>query len=136
MTRDELEQSERIVQLALILSVSLYLGAVVYELLCGGLILAPSVHVADVELWRTVLKIILGTISAVTLFVSSYYGRLSFPRILSDHRKMERFYRVMAERLERYGQTEELLTVLAREELIENGNWCSYQRDNKPNMII
>ena len=132
----KLRGSERIVQLALILSVSLYLGAVVYEFLCGGLILAPSVHVADVELWRTVLKIILGTISAVTLFVSSYYGRLSFPRILSDHRKMERFYRVMADRLERYGQTEELLTVLAREELIENSNWCSYQRDNKPDMII
>lgn len=132
----KLRVSERIIQLALIMSISLYLGAVLYELLCGGLILTPSVHIADVEFWRTVLKILLGTISAVTLFISNYYGRLSFPRILSDHRKMEQFYRVMADRLEKYGQTEELLTVLAREELIENGNWCSYQRDNKPDISI
>jgi hypothetical protein len=45
---------------------------------------------------------------------------------------MERFYGKMSAQLEKNGQTEELLTVLAREELVENGNWCSYQRDNKP----
>ena len=34
--------------------------------------------------------------------------------------------------VETCGQTEELLITLAREELTENGNWISYQRDNKP----
>ena len=24
----------------------------------------------------------------------------------------------------------------AREELIENGNWCSYQRDNRPDISL
>ena len=42
----------------------------------------------------------------------------------------------MSALLLQYGQTEELLTVLAREELTENGNWVSYQRDNKPDISI
>ena len=82
------------------------------------------------------MKIFLGTISAVTLFVANYYGRLSLPRTHSDHRKMERFYDKMSALLAERGQTDELLTLLAREELIENGNWCSYQRDNTPDISL
>ncbi|MBQ6047764.1 MAG: hypothetical protein IJL40_00280, partial [Oscillospiraceae bacterium] len=133
---EKLSASDRTVHFALILSVGLYLLGVAYELFCGGLIFRPSIEVVDVEFWRTVLKILMGTISAVTLFVANFYGRLSLPRILSDHRKMERFYAKMSAELEEYGQTELLLTVLSREELTENGNWCSYQRDNKPGVSI
>ena len=133
---EKLSASDRTVRFALLLSVGLYLLGVGYELFCGGLIFRPSVAVADVELWRTVLKILMGTISAVTLFVANFYGRLSLPRMLSDHRKMERFYARMSAEIERYGQTEVLLTVLAREELTENGNWCSYQRDNTPDISL
>ena len=133
---EKLSASDRTVHFALILSVGLYLLGVAYELFCGGLIFRPSIEVVDVEFWRTVLKILMGTISAVTLFVANFYGRLSLPRILSDHRKMERFYAKMSAELEEYGQTELLLTVLSREELTENGNWCSYQRDNKPDVSI
>lgn len=132
----DLRVSENTVRTALIISIVLYLAAVVFELLCGGLLFAPAFHVTNVEIYRTGLKILLGTISAVTLFIANYYGRLSLPRILSDHKKMERFYRKMSDQLSRRGQTEELLTVLAREELVENGNWCSYQRDNKPDMSL
>ena len=128
----KLTASERVVNIALVLSIMLYLAAVGYELLCGGVLLEPRVPVADAEFWRTILKILLGTISAVTLFVANYFGRLSLSRTFSDHQKMERFYGKMSAQLEKNGQTEELLTVLAREELVENGNWCSYQRDNKP----
>ena len=132
----KLSASDRTVRFAMLLSVGLYLLGVGYELFCGGLIFRPSVSVADVELWRTILKILMGTISTVTLFVANYYGRLSLPRTLSDHQKMERFYAKMSAEIEKRGQTEQLLTALAREELIENGNWCSYQRDNKPDMSL
>ena len=108
----------------------------IFELLCGTLIFAPSVSVGSVESYRTLLKILLGTISAVTLFIANFYGRLSLSRTRSDHQKMERFYEKMSALLLEQGQTERLLTVLAREELIENGNWCSYQRDNKPDLSI
>ena len=132
----DLNVSSRTVRFALILSITLYAAAVIYELLCGGLIFKPHVHVADVELYRTILKIVMGTITAVTLFVANYYGKLSLTRTLSDHQKMERFYEKILEKLCQHGQTEELLRVLAREELIENGNWSSYQRDNTPDLNI
>ena len=62
--------------------------------------------------------------------MSNYYGRLSLSRVTSDHVKMERFYSAVLERMDRYGETDGLLLLIAREELIENGSWCSYQRDN------
>lgn len=133
---EKLSVSDRAVQFALILSVGLYLLGVGYELFCGGLIFEPALALKNVELWRTVLKILMGTISAVTLFTANFYGRLSLPRTLSDHQKMERFYEKISVEIEKYGQTEALLTVLAREELTENGNWCSYQRDNKPDVSL
>jgi hypothetical protein len=49
---------------------------------------------------------------------------------------MERFFARMSERLLEEGQTDALLTTLAREELIENGNWSSYERDNAPEISL
>ena len=130
----KLRVSERVVRTALIASVTLYFLAVLFELSCGGLIFKPVFAVGNVELFRTLLKIALGSLSAATLFIASYYGKQSLPRSLSDHGKMARFYEKMSEQLAMRGQTDELLEVLAREELIENGDWCSYQRDNTPDI--
>ena len=126
--------SETIVRVALIFSITLYCAAVVFELGWGGLVRPSAASVENAETYRNILKLSLGTISAVTLFVANYYGKQSLPRVLSDHIKMEKFYTKMAEQLSQKGQSDELLTVLAREELIENGNWSSYQRDNKPDI--
>ena len=46
------------------------------------------------------------------------------------------FYERICERLTLCGQDENLLLLLVREELIENGNWCSYQRDNTPDVNL
>ncbi len=132
----QLSVSTHTVRMAMFFSIALYVLALGFELLCGGLIFSPVIAVSNVEIWRTVLKILLGTISAVTLFIANYYGRLSLPRMLSDHQKMERFYNKMSAQLKVHGQSEELLTILAREEMAENGNWCSYQRDNAPDINL
>ena len=135
-TRQETRLSSRIVRTALRLSVLLYLLALLFEIFCGGVLTDPLLPAANAEGWRTLLKIALGSISAVTLFVANYYGRLSLSRVLSDHGKMERFFARMSERLLQEGQTDALLTTLAREELIENGNWSSYERDNAPEISL
>jgi hypothetical protein len=135
-TRQKNRLSTRVVRTALGLSILLYLLALLFELFCGGVLTAPLLPAENAEGWRTMLKIVLGSISAVTLFVANYYGRLSLSRVLSDHGKMERFFARMSERLQEEGQTDALLTTLAREELIENGNWCSYQRDNAPEISL
>ena len=134
--RRENRLNTRVVQTALWVSILLYLLALLFELFCGGVLTDPLLPAENAEGWRTLLKIVLGSISAVTLFVANYYGRLSLSRVLSDHGKMERFFARMSERLQEEGQTDALLTTLAREELIENGNWSSYQRDNAPEISL
>ena len=131
----KLRGSSRVVGIALGVSVFLYVAALVFELLLGGL-LSPDKAIAGAEICRTVLKLILGAISAATLFISNYYGRLSLSRSVSDHEKMAGFYGRIIQRARISGLDESLLLLLAREELIENGNWCSYQRDNAPDFSL
>ena len=121
--------SERIVGAALRISILLYLAVLVFELVWGGL-LPFSGQIEGAQTYRTLWGLLLGSISAAALFISNYYGRLSLPRVTSDHVRMEQFYRTVLDRIDRFGETPGLLLLIAREELIENVNWCSYQRDN------
>lgn len=121
--------SERIVRAALWISILLYLAGLVFELVWGGL-LPFSLKITNAELYRTLSKLLLGSISAATLFISNYYGRLSLSRTTADHARMERFYAMILDRIDCYGESDAMLRLIAREELIENVNWCSYQRDN------
>ncbi len=121
--------SERVVGIALRVSIALYLLVLAYELLLGGLLPLPWA-LSDPEPVRTLAKLLLGSISAATLFIANYYGKLAPKSTASTHEKMARFYLAVRNRLDRQGQTEELLTLLAREELAENANWCAEQRDN------
>ena len=121
--------SERIVHAALWISILLYLAVLAFELVWGGL-LPVSRSIPNAGFYRTLSKLLLGSISAATLFISNYYGRLSLSRTTADHARMERFYAEILNRIDRCGESDALLTLIAREELIENGNWCSYQRDN------
>lgn len=127
--------SNRIVKTALWISIALYLSVLVFELIWGDL-LPFGAGVSDADRYRMLTKLLLGGVSAATLFISNYYGRLSLSRVTSDCEKMERFYAAVSNRIDRNGQTDDLLLLLAREELVENGNWCSYQRDNSADLSI
>ena len=135
-TASSLRRSEGVVRVALMISASLYIAAVAFELCSGGLGLPPLLAFGDVDRYRTVLKVILGTLSAATLFIANYYGKQSLSRKRSDHEKLAKFYAAMSDALASRGQSEALLERLAREELIENGNWLSYQRDNAPDISL
>ena len=129
-------RSDLVVRAALCASVALYVLALLFEAFFGGLFLPPAAAPSLIELWRTLLKVALGLLSAATIFIANYYGKQSLSRVISDHGKMKRFYAEVAGQLERFGQSEELLRTLAAEELVENGNWCSYQRDNTPDISL
>ena len=133
---DRVARNERILDIAGKCSILLYAAVLCYELLCGGLIFSPSFSLRDPESIRTLLKIVLGTISAGTLFIAEYYGKLNLRRERDDHRKMESFFRKVSSQMSFRGQDENLLEILAREELSENGNWCSYRRDNAPELNL
>ena len=128
---------ERIIKGALRFSILLYVITLLFEIICGGLLIQPVISVSDIEVWRSGFKVFLGTASVAALFAANYYGKLSPQRILSDHRKMANFYERMSMLLENNPDLpEEVLTTLAREMLIENGNWYSYQKDNTPDINI
>lgn len=135
-TSSGLKSSEGVVRVALMVSAFLYVAAVLFELCFGGLFFEPLAALTSVGLCRTAIKVALGTLSSATLFTANYYGKQSLPRKLSDHGKMAKFYAAMSQALAQRGQSEALLERLAREELIENGNWLSYQRDNTPDINL
>jgi len=96
--------------------------------------------------YRTFLKVAFGFVSAMTIFSANYYEEQSSQRKLSNHKKMEHFYDKVYSLLDKkikkkkdgkieqidmkIIRPEEVLKVLAVEELIKKGSWCSYQRDN------
>ncbi len=86
---------------------------------------------------RCMLKILLGAVSAAAIFLSNYYGKLSFGRKSADHEKMALLYAAAKKRYEESPDARErVLWALAREEIIENGNWFSYCSENPPSFNV
>ena len=130
----QMAKNDRILGTAMKISILVYAATLIYEFVFGGLIIRPLLPLSDPESGRTLIKIVLGTLSAGTLFMANYYGKMSLRRVTTDHGKMEKFFEKAADQLIRCGQKEHILEALAREELAENGNWCSYERDNAPEL--
>ena len=86
---------------------------------------------------RSWFDILWGCLSVVTVFVAGYYGKLSLERKSDDHEKMHEFFAMASQRYDSDPDSRtELFRLLAREELIENGNWVSYCRENKPDFSV
>ena len=85
--------------------------------------------------WRSVGIIVMGTVTAASLLFTSYFGKLSFARKAEDNYKMSMFYssaNTLWEEVKMRSDVEiaKFVREIAREEIIENGIWCSYARDN------
>ncbi len=94
-------------------------------------------HNGQVITLRSLLKMVLGGISAITVFISGYYGKLSFERKSFDHEKMVLLYSAANSQFDNeYFDRTKLFLELAREEIIENGNWFSYCRENPPSFNV
>lgn len=130
------DRSERNLDIAIAVSILLYIVAFVFEITVGDLTLTPLLSIGDAQSYRILISLALGTISAGTLFIANFYGKQSLSRQVSDHVNMAIFYRRMEDQLKRFGQTDELLRYIAHEELIENSNWSSYKSDNKVGLEI
>lgn len=77
------------------------------------------------------LKILWGSISAVTLFAADYFGKLCLDRKQIDHQKMAALFREADQAFDRFPDRRgDLFQKLAAEELIENGNWYSYCQES------
>lgn len=83
------------------------------------------------------LKILWGSFSAITLFSTTYYGQQSLERKMTDHEKMAGLFEEAERRYKEQPDARmELFRELAREEIIESGNWMSYCHENRPTFSI
>ena len=96
------------------------------------------VDYSQIDLIRAVLKIVLGTMSAATIFLGSYYGKMSLSNSIEDHRRMAMLYQKAENTIIQNGgeESEELILTLTREFLIENSTWYAYQKKNTPDLTF
>jgi hypothetical protein len=131
------KRNAAIVRAALAVSVAAYFAALIFELTRGGLHAgAPVMGAAELEYWRTVLKIAVGSASAITIFTANYYDRLALGTVRADHERMAELFSAALRAADKYGEQPQLLRELAAEELAENGRWFSYQSENGPEINI
>ena len=77
------------------------------------------------------MKILWGSLSAISLFAADYFGKLSLDRKQIDHQKMAGLYQCADKCFDEFPDKRAVLFQrLAAEELIENGNWYSYCQEN------
>ena len=113
-------------------TIASYLAALVFEIL----VMNGALGGIDVNTCRAVLKIVLGTMSALTLFTGNYYGKMSLSNVIDDHRRMIKLFETVENEIKLNGETEELLVSLARECLNENSTWYAYQTKNTPDLVM
>lgn len=115
----------------LIVTLLTYLFAVIFEIT-----MFKNGNFSNPERIRVILKVLLGTMSAATLFTGSYYGKMSLPNIIDDHKRMIALYEKAEEGITKSGETEDLLLFLAREYLNETSAWYAYQSKNTSELIL
>ena len=87
--------------------------------------------------WRNLGVILVGTATAASLLFSGYFDKLSYDRKADDNEHMISFYSSACERWKEVSALndevvlEKFIYEVAREEIIENGIWCSYVMDNE-----
>lgn len=129
------QASDAVVQAMLAVTVLLFLLTCVLEFAFPS-VMAREVLGISICSW---LKIALGCASAVTLFVSGYYGSLSLERKVHDHERMALLFERAADEYERKPDQDArhaLFRRLAREEVIENGTWMSYCIEDRPTFSL
>lgn len=132
-SRKQKERDDKIEKIVLIITIIFYIATLIFELYM--LLYSPFDSVA--ANWnRAALKIIIGTMSAVTIFLGNYYGKMSLSSKIEEHRRMEMLYEKAKNEILQKGETEELIVFLAREFLIENATWYAHQKKNKPSFTV
>lgn len=136
-TEARIRRNDRITRAALVLALITYAAALTFEITAGGLFSGRVLlSEGQIETARVVLKVAMGSFSAMTLFAGNYYGKLSLEDTAQDHRRMAALYEKTEQEILQNGETEELLLKLAREELSENSSWYAYQSKNTPDISI
>ena len=88
--------------------------------------------------YRNLGGIVVGTLAAASLLFSGYWGKRSFDRLYDDNDKMVKLYQSAYSRWDEVAlnddrsdkEFENFVKEIARDEIVENGIWCSYIEEN------
>lgn len=139
--------SHKTASILLIASILLFVIVLAFEFILDAFMEHPILsncvsrlfmyHAGQTFTLLSLLKIILGSISAGTAFLTNYFGKLSLERKSMDHEKMAALYAAAKNSLEKnISDRKRIINELAREEIIECSNWFSYCRENPPSFDI
>ena len=128
------EKNERYERISLIVTILFYIIALVFEIII--IIYAPF----DLETphWvRAGFKIGVGTATAITIFLSNYYGKMSLSSKVEEHLRMYWLYQKVEHKIRlTKKESEEDIIYLAKQCLIENTIWYSHQKNNTPDFAV
>ena len=148
------ERDECIARIVLTVTILTYLSALIFEIyiltIPSGEITSQMLNsflktlqdwgimvgFSPTDMIRSILKIVIGTMSAATLFSGSYYGKMSLKNSIDDHRRMVMLYEKTENEVLQNGESKKIIMELAREFLIENSTWYSYQSKNHPRLTL
>lgn len=126
------KKDNNITKVVLVITVATYIVTLLFELF----VYHQYTNTINTNLIRIILKLVLGSVSAITLFTGSYYGKMSLPNAIDDHKRMISLYNAAEERIINEGENEETILFLAKEFLNENSSWYAYQSKNTPEITI
>lgn len=131
---EQLEKNEFYERLSLIATIGFYVLALIFEI---SMILYTPFGGETPHWIRAGLKIGVGTATAITIFLSNYYGKMSLSSKVEEHLRMYWLYqKVEREIIQTKEETEEQILYLAEQCLIENTTWYSHQKKNKPDFAV
>lgn len=133
LLKDEAERKKekKTTKIAIYITVLAYLTGLVFEIIMY--IHSPNI---DAHLIRLGLKITIGFMSVSTIFLESYYGKMSLSEKINDHKRMILLYDKIGKDILEKGETDEILFYLANQFLIENSTWYAYQSKNKAELVF
>ena len=132
-TQKEKETSLRVTKLIRATTIGLYCITIIFE--AFPLNFSTFIGI-EAEAFRTCMVLVLGIMSAGTIFIDSYYGKKSLDDVIDDSSRMKELYIKIEQKVMHEGESEEVLVDLAREYLIENSIWYAYQNQNKLDLVM
>lgn len=128
------EKNELYEKISLILTIAFYVIALVFEII---MILYAPFDLETPHWVRAGLKIGVGTATAITIFLSNYYGKMSLSSKVEEHMRMYLLYQKIEFEIKKTREErEEQIIYLAKQCLIENTVWYSHQKKNEPDFAV
>ena len=130
----QLEKNELYEKISLIATIIFYIIALIFEI---TMIIYAPFEVETAHWVRAGLKIGVGTATAITIFLSNYYGKMSLSSKVDEHLRMYWLYqKVEAKIRQTKEEDEDEIIYLAEQCLIENASWYSHQKKNTPDFAV